>query len=39
MNLSSKGVPRGIQGGSKEVSKGKLLDSAGIDIYIFSKTI
>ena len=43
MNLSSKGVPRGFQVVSKEVSggfqRGKLLYTGGIGIYIFLKII
>ena len=34
-----KGVSRGFQGDFKVVSRGKLLDSTSIGIYIFVKTI
>jgi hypothetical protein len=34
-----KGISRGFQEDFKEVSRGKLLDSAGIVIYIFLKSI
>jgi hypothetical protein len=34
-----KGISRGFQGDFKGVSRGKLLDSAGMGIYIFLKSI
>ena len=42
MFLSSKGVPRGFQGGFKGVQvglRGALMDSPGMGIYIFLKSI